>query len=232
MTSAHDLIVADRNLLIAHPMFSRLDESVVVDLIKGATSQRYQKNQLIFSTGDIATSFFVVAEGGVRLFRLEADGSEATVNMFHRGQSFGEAAIFLERAYPVMAQTIEASRLIRVDASVIIARIKSDPALALGLLASMSSHLRALVDEITLLRVPTAVRRAAEFLLRNCPATEGSAEFELPHNKSLLAKRLDIAPEVLSRALAELRKTGVSVKRKTVVVDDVAKLYRLARREQ
>lgn len=230
--SGHDLTNEDRAMLIRHPMFFGLDDAVVADLIKGATGQRCQKNQLIFSTGDIATCFFMVAEGGVRLFRLDVDGSEATVNIFHHGQSFGEAAIFLERAYPVMAQTIEASRLIRVDASAIIARIKSDPALALGLLASMSSHLRGLVDEITLLRVPTAVRRAAEFLLRNCPTSEGAAEFELPHNKSLLAKRLDIAPEVLSRAFAELRKAGVTVTRKTVLIKDVETLYRLARRER
>jgi len=107
----------------------------------------------------------------VPLFRLEVDGSEATVNIFHHGQSFAEATIFLERAYPVMAQTIEASRLIRVEASAIITRIKSDSAVALGPLASMSFHLRGLVDEIALPRVPTAVCRTAEFLLRKAGVT-------------------------------------------------------------
>lgn len=213
-------------------MFSNLERLTADQLIEGATVRAYRKNQIVFSAGDKAEGFFIVAEGGVRLFRLERDGSEATINIFHRPQSFGEAAFFLERTYPVMAQTIAASRLIRVDAAVLIERIKADPALALDLLSSMSAHLRLLVDEITLLRVPTALRRAAELLLRSCPVTDGPAEFDLPHNKTILAKRLDISPAVLSRTLAELRHSGITVTRRTVTIKDVSVLYLLARTER
>lgn len=232
MTAFAKLTGNDNNLLKTHPLFSNLDRPTADQLIGDATVHSYQKNQVVFSAGDKAESFFIVTEGGVRLFRLEADGSEATINVFHKPQSFGEAAFFLERAYPVMAQTIAASRLIRVNATSLVARIKSDPALALGLLSSMSVHLRLLVDEITLLRVPTAVRRAAEFLLRNCPVTDGPAEFDLPHNKTVLAKRLDISPEVLSRTLAELRRSGITVARRTVTINDVHELRILARTER
>ena len=107
------------------------------------------------------------------------------------------------------AQTIEACLPIRVDASVIIARIKSDPALALDL---------ALIGDITLLPLPTAVRRAAEF--------------EPPYRKSILANRLDMSPAVPSRALGALRRTGVTINRKTVMISSLRKLYRLVRRDQ
>jgi len=229
MAAQSRLDAASAKLLRSHPVFSGVDAGVFAELTAHATNTAYNKNQIIFSAGALAEHFFVVAEGTVRVFRLEDDGSEATVNIFGPGQSFGEAAMFLERQFPVTAQAIEPSKLVCVEASHVVEKIKSDPSLALGLLASMSSHLKTLVDEITLLRVPTATRRVAEFLLRSVDTTSGPATVEFEYSKVVLADRLDIAPEVLSRAFAELRASGVQVDRKHVTITDVKILQRLVR---
>jgi len=54
----------------------------------------------------------------------------------------------------------------------------------------------------------------------------------LPYDKVLIAARLGLKPESLSRAFAKLRSFGVSVHAEHVTVNDVAKLRRLAREER
>jgi hypothetical protein len=50
----------------------------------------------------------------------------------------------------------------------------------------------------------------------------------LPYDKVLIAGRLGLTPESLSRAFARLRSIGVVVDASHVVVKDVAKLRQLA----
>ena len=218
---------ADLTLLRAHPMFSALDRVLFDDLSLSVTISHADKNQVLFSAGDKAEHFFIITDGAVRLFRSDPDGGEATVGLFRREQSFGEAAIFLERAFPVTAEAIKDSRLVRVNAVGIVRRIRQEPSLALGLLASMSVHLKDLVDEISLLRTPRASHRVAAFLLGLAPGQTGAVRFDLPYAKTLVAQRLGITPESLSRAFAELRDIGVAVKRRTITISDVEKLRRL-----
>ena len=218
---------ADIQIMRTHPLFAGLDPAMVAELIETARVFLCDKNEDVFQSGDPAEHFYIIAEGAVRLFRLKATGEEATVNVFRAPQSFGEAAIFLERAFPVSAECITQTRLVRVDAARIVQRIRSDPDVALGMLASMSTHLKLLVEEIALLRTLTAVRRAAEFLIRTCPQEEGQASFDLPYPKTVIAKRLGVTPEALSRSFAELRRHGVTISRKRVDIEDMTRVKQL-----
>jgi hypothetical protein len=50
----------------------------------------------------------------------------------------------------------------------------------------------------------------------------------LPYDKVLIAGRLGLKPESLSRAFAKLRPVGVEVRASHVVVHDVGKLRKIA----
>jgi hypothetical protein len=54
----------------------------------------------------------------------------------------------------------------------------------------------------------------------------------LPYDKVLIAVRLGLKPESLSRAFAKLRSIGVAVHASHVAVSDVAKLRQLASDER
>ncbi len=224
MTTFQLLSEGDQNIIRSHPLFLRLDDELFHEVVKNSDSIVVEKNQIIFQEGDPSHHFFIIVTGAVRLFRLNENGHEKTISIFRAPQSFGDAAPFLKRTFPVSAQSIQGTRLIKVNANKLVERIRSEPAIALGILASMSSHLKMLVDEIDLLRVPTASRRLAEFFLRQSPQSSGSVSFELPYNKTLIAKRLGISPEVLSRAIAELKNSGVRVDHRQVYIEDLEDL--------
>lgn len=227
MHGSFSLNPEDRALLRSNPVFAGLDFTTFENIASRSGVVTYGKGEQIFQAGDRADHFFIVASGIVQLYHADLDGVEKTVNLFRRSQSFGEAVMFLGRAYPVSAQCLESTRLIRVEAKELMVRIRENPDMAFGLLAAMSSHLRMLVDEITLLRAPSALHRVAEFLLRHMPLGDGPQELELPYSKTVIARQLGITPEVLSRTFAQLRKHDVTVERETVTIADISALHRL-----
>ena len=76
-----------------------------------------------------------------------------------------------------------------------------------------------LVSQLEQMKRLTAPQRLADFLLTLCPNEEGPCEIKLPYEKSLIASRLGMKPESLSRALAKLKPLGVTVIREDIVVD-------------
>ena len=63
--------------------------------------------------------------------------------------------------------------------------------------------------EIEQLKARTGAQRLAEFLLELCPVESGSCAVRLPYDKALIAGRLGMKPESLSRGFSRLRKVGV-----------------------
>lgn len=215
---------SDWQIVRSTPLFGTVSQDVAQSLIGNQPVSVHKKGDTLFRQGEPADSFFVVLGGWVKLYRVTPDGNEAVVGVFRCGETFAEAAMFLGGRYPVSAEVVTNARLVRVDGQLLRRRIKEQPELALSMLASASYHLKYLVEHIEHIKVLSAPQRLAEFLARLSPVKEGSATIELPYEKALLANRLGMKPESLSRALAKLRPLGVSVDREQVSIVDVTLL--------
>ena len=64
----------------------------------------------------------------------------------------------------------------------------------------------------------------AEFLLELASCQDGSCEVTLPYDKVLIAGRLGMKPESLSRAFARLKDHGVVIRQNIAAIADVASL--------
>jgi CRP-like cAMP-binding protein len=216
----------DWQIVRSTPLFSAMAQDVALSLVGNQAVRVYEKGSLLFQQGEPATSFFVVLDGWVKLFRITPDGNEAVVGVFRRGETFAEAAIFLGGRYPVSAEVVTNARLLSIDGEMLRRRIREQPDLALSMLASASYHLKGLVEQIEQIKLLSAPQRLADFLVRLCPVREGGCTIELPYEKALIASRLGMKPESLSRALAKLRPLGVSVDRDEISIVDVKLLAR------
>ncbi|MCV2449154.1 helix-turn-helix domain-containing protein, partial [Paracoccus sp. DMF] len=78
------------------------------------------------------------------------------------------------------------------------------------------------------LKARSGAQRVAEFLLDLCPPDAESATVVLPYDKALIAGRLGMKPESLSRSFARLRKCGVRIDQASAVIDSVPQLRGLA----
>lgn len=215
---------SDWKIVRSTPLLGAVSQEVAQSLVGNQPVSVFRKGETLFQQGEAADAFFVVLGGWVKLYRVTSDGNEAVVGVYRRGETFAEAVMFLGGRYPVSAEVVTDARLIRVDGQVLRRRIMEEPELALSMLASASYHLKALVEQIEHIKLLSAPQRVAEFLLRLSPVSEGETAIELPYEKALIANRLGMKPESLSRALAKLRPLGVSVDREHVSIVDVAVL--------
>ena len=214
----------DRNLIRRTAIFEGLDDALLERLLVHASVNDHGRGETLFQQGDPAVFFYVVLEGWVKVYRLTRSGDEAIVGVFTRGQSFAEAAGFLEGVYPASAETVSESRLLRVPCRDLVTCIRESPDIALAMLASSSRHLHRLVKQIEQLKARTGTQRVAEFLAGLCPVEEGACTIGLPYDKALIAGRLGMKPESLSRAFARLREVGVVIDHNTAAISDVSTL--------
>lgn len=207
------------------PFFAGVSADNLIRLLQDATQVEAPRNGTLFLQDEPAAAFYVVLEGWIKLSRLTATGQETIVGVFTHGESFAEAAIFGSGIYPVTATAVTYARLLHIPAKRFIDALFQDSRLCLSIMGSMSAHLRELVAQLERLTCGRAVERLAEFLFKLCDAKSGSVELQLPHDKSLVAARLGMQPETLSRCLAKLRQTGrIDCVGDIVIVPDVTAL--------
>ena len=222
------LAAEDEALLAGVPLFSGIPPDSLRVLLADARVCRRPRHAVLFLQGEPAGHFYVVLDGWVKLFRTTPDGQETVIAAIARGESFAEAASFAEGVFPVGAQVAEAARLLVVPTPSFTGQLGRNPMLAVNMLAGMSRHLRGLVEEIEQRTVKSTAQRLGAFLLKRCPDGRAAAVIDLPTDKGLVAARLGMRPETLSRALGKLRTVGVSTRDRRVTVSDVGALRRYA----
>ncbi|MBL1147042.1 MAG: Crp/Fnr family transcriptional regulator [Pseudomonadota bacterium] len=212
-----------------NPLFGGMPSPVLEGLARHCRIREFERLQDIFAMGDPADSFFIIADGWVKLYRTSREGEETIIHVFGPGESFAEAAVFSERnMYPVNAQAIEHALLVAVPRAAILHNIEEDSHFALNMLGTISARQRYLVQQLEQVTTRSAPQRIGAFLLRFCrmhPEGEnGAMVASLPYNKSIIAARLNIQPETFSRALSKLAQHGVKTERQHIVIEDAEAL--------
>ncbi len=211
--------IARRSLLL-----SSAPEHVIDKVLAEARVRTYSRGETIFLQGERASAIYIVADGWVKLYRLAPNGAEAVVGVFTKGRSFGEAVAFRHDVYPVASEAVTDCSLIRIEADSLLRQIRESPEIAISILSATFVHLNGLVAQVETLKARTGAQRVAEFLLElaQCPA--GACEVTLPYDKALIAGRLGMTPESLSRAFARLRTHGVTIRQTIARIEDVETL--------
>ena len=213
-------------------LLSALPQDVAVAVCAHCVRQDYARGETIFLQGDPARTLFIVIEGWVKLYRISQSGEEAVVGVFTGGQSFGEVVVLRQGNYPVAAEAATDCRLMQVKGSVLFDLMREYPEVVGSIMASMYGHFHALVAQIEQLKARTGAQRVAEFLLELCPVEEGACTVHLPYDKILIAGRLGMKPESLSRAFARLSAAGVSVVHENAAITDVGRLRTYATQDR
>lgn len=215
---------ADLDLVWQTALFARLDRPTLARILDGATVIEVDPGEVLFVQGDPVTACFIMLEGWIKLYRISTGGEEAVVGVFTRGQSFAEAAAFTDGKYPVNCEAVTAARLLHIPCKTLLRQIRENPDIGLAMLGSTSLHLHDLVRQVEQLKTHTGVQRVAGFLASLCPVEQGACTIGLPYDKALIASRLGMKPESLSRSFARLRGIGVRVERGVAAVSDIGRL--------
>lgn len=194
-------------ILRSSRLFGELGEVDLQNIALCSEVRSVPKHTYLFHEGDSPPGFHLIAKGVVNVHRLDEAGRETVIRIFREGESFGEVFLADDGPSPVSARTESSAMLLLVRRVDLARMISGQPGIAMRLLASMSRHLRLLVDKVESLHHRTVAERLREWILLRCPEAESSRpiDIHLPSKKYLLAAEIGTAPETLSRNLARLR---------------------------
>lgn len=190
------------------------------------------RHTTLFLQGEPATRFYIVFDGWVKLYRQSADGHESVIEVLTRGESFAEAAIFDESVYPVSAEVVCDARLMEIPGAPLLRALRTNADLCLNIMSAMSRRMRQVVHQVEQITVRSSIERLALFLGRLSRQRQGAAEVHLPIDKALIAARLGMQPETLSRSFAKLASYGVETHGSIVSIADVAVLLVLGKEDE
>lgn len=209
------------------PLLVGVSATDLAGLMDAAHVIAYPETELLFSQGDKADRFFVVLEGRVSLFALTEAGDHSIIEVFDAVCTFAEAAIFSSGIFPLNCEVAAGSRLVHVPAAGFLRRLAENRALGIALLGGLALWQTRLIREITELKSKSPSQRLATFLLALAAKADTGERLRLPLTKTVLASRIGIAPESLSRALARLKGHGVEVHGREIEISDLAALRRV-----
>lgn len=204
-------------------MFRGTPRERVAALARHALARQASAGSAIVRRGERVPGLMVVREGLAKLV-LKGE-SERVLRLVGGGETFGEAALFLGEPLPIDAVAVTDTSLLIVPPGLLLALFDRDPRFARQLLATLCQRLQAMVADFESATLHDAGERLAAYL-----SSHGDETVCLPAPKALIASRLGMTKETLSRLLRAFMDQGlISVAKREIKLLDRARLSAAAR---
>ncbi len=210
-----------------HYLFAALSQPDFDRLGGQMTFSPVEKGEVLFLRGDTADSFYYVLAGQIELALTTPTGEKKVIEVFGANRTFAEAVTFMRRnLYPATAQAVVDSQVVRIPNKAYVDILYGNPDACMRLLGDVCQHLHARVVELERSTIHNARSRLASYLVDRIPSDQSdNAVLELDLPRHVLASRLSIKPETLSRSLRYLQDAGiVTIDDRIVTIPDIARL--------
>lgn len=213
-------------------LFRQAAPAQVAALARRSWALPARRGDTLAAYGEPLPGVFAVAYGQVKLSLGNAsNGEERVLRLVSAGQLFGTSTALLGRPSQYAARALMESKLIVIPPMAIYALLDCDPCFARGMVQSLAETARTLVTEIESATLRCGAYRLASYLesLAQAKGQPGACTVRLPMSKTLIAARLGMKKETLSRLLRSLAGQGlIEVRRDEVALLDRERLANLS----
>ncbi len=222
----NEILTAMRQCLLLKP----LTDDEFAEVVSFSRVIRLKENETLFERGESIGQIFLLVSGVMKLYRLASDGDEKVIDIIKPGQTFAEAALFIGSSrYPVSSAAVAPAVVVGFDGKGYMKLLENNNSLCINLLARMSQRLHWMVNEVDRLTLHNATFRLVDFLLNQAGDEQGEAsDICLMAPKHVVASRLSMKPETLSRTLKNLANKGlIRVHDNNIELCEIAQLREL-----
>lgn len=221
VTTQRDRLVTELGSL---DIFLDADGGTRTMLSEGSQLRSYAPDELILREGERPRHLFGIVDGLVALGAHHHE-RETTLSLVERGRCLLLQAVVTDRVYLQSAKAITSATVLAIPAGKFRAAIARDPGLAMATMRAVASDHRDAIRDLKNIKLRSNAERLANWILEN---TQDDGRLELAINKKLLAERLGMTPESLSRCLRVLKPFGLVNHRDRLEVSDAALLRTFA----
>ena len=174
---------------------------------------------------------FALAYGSIKLSLRGEDSEERVVSLVSAGHTFGEAKALLGRPARSDAVALADSKLVVIPSAAILGLMDREPRFARALVFVLADRTLDLLAEVEAATQRGAQRLATYIVsLADGNGNGDGGTVRLPVSKTLVAARLGVKKETLSRLLRELAGRGlIAVERREVRILDRTGLASMTR---
>jgi len=200
------------------PLFAGLAPAPLRSVAAQCWTLDGSRGAALVNAGARLPGVFAVAFGSVKLALRNGSSEERVLRLVGGGQTFGEAAALLGKPSPYAATVLAQSKLVIIPSAPLFALLERESHFAKRLVASLAERKLELCAEISAVSLRKGIARLAAYLDQ---LGGGDDAVQLPHSKTVLAARLGMKKETLSRLLRQLAADGaIAVSRRRIALID------------
>jgi CRP/FNR family transcriptional regulator, cyclic AMP receptor protein len=176
----------------------------------GKTIQKYEKNQKIFSQGDIADAVFFIRKGKVKITVLSEHGKEAVVGILVEGQFFGEGCLDGAKLRTATSHAIGECLITSITKAAMLEALGSEPTFSAFFMSYLLSRNSRIEDDLIDQLFNSSERRLARLLLllANFGQEGAAAPIAINLSQETLAEMIGTTRSRVSFFMNKFRKKG------------------------
>lgn len=182
-------------------IFNGLSRAELSLLESRASHQRYPAGALVMSEGDQSSAMYVILSGSVRVFVLDENGKEVTIDTMRKQDYFGEFALLDGSKRSASVITAEECDFLVINKDAMIEMFSENPEAAFSLTADLVARIRDLTSTLKNLTLMDIQGRVASELLKVSDSSKQVAIQEL-------MSRIDAPADVIDGVLRNLESSG------------------------
>jgi CRP/FNR family transcriptional regulator, dissimilatory nitrate respiration regulator len=190
-----------------------------------------RSGEVLVKRGDRLPGVFAIAYGFAKLVLQGSHREGRVLRVVTAGQTFGEATALLGLPAPYDAVALSDSKLVVIPSAAILSLIDREPRFARSVIRILAERNLEFLEELEASTMRRGAQRLASYLGSLVPpdAPSGPCTVRLPVNKSVVAARLGLKKETLSRLFRQFAAEGlIQVSRGDITILDRGRLAETA----
>jgi CRP/FNR family cyclic AMP-dependent transcriptional regulator len=206
---------AETSYLSRISLFSELSPDELAVIARRLKEQSFDAAEVIFKQGEPGDAMFIIRSGRVRIYSQDESGKELTLNVYEKGEYFGEFSIIDGEPRSASAEAVDPTESLVLRNQDLIGSLGDHPEIAISLMRGLVSRLRyttEYAEDLAFLSVNGRVAsRLLELMERHGETSDGGVKIRVPVTIPQLAGLSVAPPEIVQRILDFYELGGILV---------------------
>jgi len=203
-----------RRFLSKLPLFKDILEDDLTNFFRSMQVKQFHKGEMVTFNMDEHSKLYIVYEGLFKLTKIDEKGDEIVLSVLDQGGAV--SPMHFSPYYDVCAEFIKNTTMFYFTEKAVNDFSTKNHQFSINTIKFLADSVQTLMISAEVLQLKTAKEKVGWYLVH----AKINNTFKLPYSKSLIASYLGMKPESFSRALTELKKDGVTLKNKKIVLEN------------
>ncbi len=196
------------------PLFKGILEDDLTNFFRSMQVKQFHKGEMVTFNMDEHSKLYIVYEGLFKLTKIDEKGDEIVLSILDQGGVV--SPMHFSPYYDVCAEFIKNTTMFYFTEKAVNDFSTKNHQFSINTIKFLADSVQTLMISAEVLQLKTAKEKVGWYLVH----AKINNTFKLPYSKSLIASYLGMKPESFSRALTELKKDGVTLENKKIVLEN------------